>query len=396
MSKRRSRGFTLVELLVVIAIIAILIALLLPAVNAAREAARRSQCMNNVRQLALAAANHESTFGCYPPGVPVCGARPLATLGTQKGNTCTGPTWSGAILPYTEEKAMYDNVLKCLANEWSMCDDCEHTQYGGGVGRTTPGYLLCPSAPFNPIRHNSGQTALENVSKGNYAASYGAWKYSQAIENGPPSEAQGVGTGPQYNDAPKWNRAIGIMAIAVFTRRGSDATTDHDSDENKGTWKLGSREGASVRRVRDGVSKTIMVSELLNDTNQDDIRGAWTSGAMGAAAYSAFNPPNAKTGQTYTTFLWKPQGLSSIEVEAQGGDFITGCTRRPADPSLRCSGSGSQNGNEWAAARSKHSGGVVAAFADAGTRFIRDDIDLHIWQALNSRAGSENVSGDDL
>src|SRR5213592_3692479 len=64
----RRRGFTLIELLVVIAIIAVLIALLLPAVQSAREAARRSQCVNNLKQLSLGAANYESSFGVYPPG----------------------------------------------------------------------------------------------------------------------------------------------------------------------------------------------------------------------------------------------------------------------------------------------------------------------------------------
>ena len=68
MTKPCRRGFTLIELLVVIAIIAVLIALLLPAVQAAREAARRAQCVNNLKQITLAAANFESTYGYYPPG----------------------------------------------------------------------------------------------------------------------------------------------------------------------------------------------------------------------------------------------------------------------------------------------------------------------------------------
>lgn len=295
---------------------------------------------------------------------------------------------------------MFDGVLECMANEWSMCDDCEHTQYNGGIGRVTPTYLLCPSAPFNPTLHNSSATKLEALSKGNYAASYGSWKYAQAIENGPKGDgwqAQGVGndiTNP--TDAPKWNRAIGIMSIAVFTRRGQEAGTNENRDEDRGTWKIGSRQGASVRKVRDGVSKTIIVSELLNDAKPDDVRGVWTSGAVGAAAFTGYNPPNAKTGQRYTTFLWV-DGQPGIELEdIQGGDFLTGCTRRPSDQSLLCSGSGSQNGNEWAAARSKHAGGVVVAMADAGTRFITDEVELHTWQAMLSRAGNESISGDEL
>ena len=396
MSKRRRTGFTLVELLVVIAIIAILIALLLPAVNAAREAARRNQCMNNVRQLALAVASHESAFGNYPPGVPVCGDDPLKTLGTQAGNTCTGPTWAGAILPFNEEQAMFEHVLECMAEEWSFCDDCEHPQYGGGVGPVAPTYMLCPSAPFNPVLHNSAVTRLENLAKGNYAASYGAWKYAQAIENGPPQHAQGVGTAPNYVDAPRWQDAIGILSIVQFKRRGDTGTSGPDIQSERGIWKLGSREGVAVRKVRDGTSKTILVSEVLNDTKQDDVRGVWTSGAMGATAFSAYNPPNSKRGETYTTFLWK-NGTAQIQLDdIRGGDFISGCTHTPADRSLKCQGSGSQTGNEWAAARSKHVGGVVVAMADAATRFVTDEVELHVWQAMNSRAGAENVAADEF
>ena len=126
MSKSRRQGFTLVELLVVIAIIAILIALLLPAVNAAREAARRSQCINNQRQLTLSASNYESTFGNFPAGVPVCGVDPLKTTGTQKGNFCTGPTWSMSLLPFQDGKPMWDRVVACMESQWNACDDCEH------------------------------------------------------------------------------------------------------------------------------------------------------------------------------------------------------------------------------------------------------------------------------
>ena len=85
MKGQRRQAFTLVELLVVIAIIAILVLLLLPAINAAREAARRAQCVNKVKQIALAMVNYESTFGSYPPAVPVCSEQAWVSTGTQNG-----------------------------------------------------------------------------------------------------------------------------------------------------------------------------------------------------------------------------------------------------------------------------------------------------------------------
>ena len=110
--RRSSRsGFTLVELLVVIAIIAILVALLLPAINAAREAARRTQCINNVRQICVAIANHESTHGSYPPGLPSCTEENFHSVGTQKGNVCAGPNWASNILGQIEEVQAFDFIV---------------------------------------------------------------------------------------------------------------------------------------------------------------------------------------------------------------------------------------------------------------------------------------------
>src|SRR5512136_975025 len=103
----RSGGFTLVELLVVIAIIGILIALLLPAVQAAREAARRSQCVNNMKQLGLAVANYHSTNDCFPPGA-------LNTYTTvDQGLSPTNYTswsWIAYMLPHMEQVALYNAI----------------------------------------------------------------------------------------------------------------------------------------------------------------------------------------------------------------------------------------------------------------------------------------------
>ena len=113
---RARRGFTLIELLVVIAIIAVLIALLLPAVQAAREAARRIQCTNNLKQLGLAFANYESTNTCYPS----------AAIFLTGGGACTGPgalrscqntPWFVMTLPFIEQGPLYNAFNVALGSE---------------------------------------------------------------------------------------------------------------------------------------------------------------------------------------------------------------------------------------------------------------------------------------
>lgn len=106
--RRRRLGFTLIELLVVIAIIAILVSLLLPAVQQAREAARRTQCKNNMHQIGLALMNYEGTFGRFPPASNV-------PWGRKGGDDCHmdytgpfGPNWAVALLPFIEQQALYD------------------------------------------------------------------------------------------------------------------------------------------------------------------------------------------------------------------------------------------------------------------------------------------------
>ena len=158
----RNRGFTLIELLVVIAIIAVLIALLLPAVQAAREAARRDQCTNNLKQLALAAANYESATGCYPPGALLMSGNPKVWNGS--------PSVFLAMLPYYEQGSLWNSYNSTVNN---AADAPNLTIAGVGLSM-----LWCPSDP-------NAQNSWSLSAQGPYSYTVGTWLgYPQTLPPG--------------------------------------------------------------------------------------------------------------------------------------------------------------------------------------------------------------------
>jgi prepilin-type N-terminal cleavage/methylation domain-containing protein/prepilin-type processing-associated H-X9-DG protein len=142
---RRPAGFTLIELLVVIAIIGVLIALLLPAVQAAREAARRGQCQNNLKQIGLALHNYEGTYGKFP----------AATTRVEIDTWMHGPTWWVYILPFVEQSAAYNRIVFPRQTFWFGGTTHANTQ----IWKNVPiSFMQCPSSPL-PQFSTSGADA---------------------------------------------------------------------------------------------------------------------------------------------------------------------------------------------------------------------------------------------
>lgn len=165
---RHSRkAFTLVELLVVIAIIGILIALLLPAVQAAREAARRAQCCNNLKQLGLAMHNYHDVYGTLPPGFMVVNA---------EGEINGGWAWGVFLMPYIEQSPLQGELS---VTEYSLDQVATDPQLQPML-QTRLDVMCCPSSTVEPFREYLGGTGIM-VSTANYMCCRGFFRYSGSV-----------------------------------------------------------------------------------------------------------------------------------------------------------------------------------------------------------------------
>jgi prepilin-type N-terminal cleavage/methylation domain-containing protein/prepilin-type processing-associated H-X9-DG protein len=242
--RRTHRGFTLIELLVVIAIIGVLIALLLPAVQAAREAARRSQCTNNLKQLGLAMHNYHDSLGSFPPGRMDC---------------CWG-TWQVYILPYIEQAPLY-NAYNFFGNSTTDAADGSRFRYAGACNTTVTqrriGNLTCPS--------DSPNAPLSSITSHNYAANYGNTAMDQ----------RATLNGVNFGGAPFGNVTASLTA--------------------KGGKTFG------ISDLSDGSSSTFLAAEVIQGAGSD-LRGfTWWGDASGFETYLA---PNSKQPDTPGSTSW--------------------------------------------------------------------------------------------
>jgi len=332
----RRLGFTLIELLMVVAIVGILIALLLPAAFSAREAARRVQCTNNLKQIGLAMHDYHDQQGTFPPGVKGC---------------CWG-TWLLFVLPYIEQANLYNSWNFAGNDRYDPTDQEAILGYSGAANTTVTSLRVatfyCPSD-----QSNASLTGVGSVTSQNYVVNFGNTISSQS---------------PFY----QYNGIKVPFLGAPFTDMGAP-----DTDVTS-PIQLGSHEGTTdFAGITDGLGGTLLTSEVLVGT-AGDLRGfSWWGYA---AQFTGLMPPNSSF----------PDVLPSSSH----------CGRVPPNPP--CAGAtGRQNDDGTYVGlglvnnpRSNHPGGVNLGMADGSVRFIKNSVDVFVFQALSSTHGSEVTSDD--
>jgi prepilin-type N-terminal cleavage/methylation domain-containing protein/prepilin-type processing-associated H-X9-DG protein len=341
-ARRPVNAFTLIELLVVIAIIAILIAMLVPAVQKVREAAARTQCSNNLKQVALACHAFHDAKKELPYG--------------RRYDLWDTYTWTQLILPYIEKTDVYVNYWTLLQPLNGATNyPCGNGPIGDDARLREARHALIPN--YNcPSDLGTSPTLIGNE------LNTGAYGFLRGNYRGCTSSGDMYGKSTDSTTGP-W----GLGVFGVVNGQSDDPSA-----------KIPTR-GVKIRNITDGTSGTLMISEGVST-----IVSGW-GGPLGETIYGNMG------GSMFTT---------SLTPNSPSPDRVIGpCPATQGDTSYKppCSSIG---GNAWftpsaagaqAAARSKHAGGVNAAMADGSVRFFENNVEQTTWRSMGTIRGDETA-----
>jgi prepilin-type N-terminal cleavage/methylation domain-containing protein len=341
-------GFTLVELLVVIAIIGILVALLLPAVQAAREAARRMSCSNNMKQQGIALHNYHDTYLTFPIG--------SRGIGYNNQNQPFANSWWVGLLPFMEQTAVADqwDHTAALGNA-ALGDTNAHNS--GLVNGFIPDVARCPSSPLPEV---CAKGAVSTAPLGKVIATYAGM----------------AGCHPEVN---QFSSSTDTSQFTTETRVSSDVSSGNAQGVLSGGGALTMNESQKMKDLSDGTSNTIVVceqSDYMKDGNNQKVvcnssnnKGAW------AGAVSRDIPKNSNMSGDNRAY-----NITTIRYPINTkNESLQGILK--ADPSSHGTATLGANNGMYSA----HSGGATALLGDGSVQFFQEGIEMHVLWKLVTR-----------
>lgn len=355
MTQKSPRGFTLVELLVVVAIIGILIALLLPAVQAAREAARRAQCLNNLKQMGLAIQNYVSAKKCFPPG----------------GHACERGGFYEAILGFIEDETLNKQLTKNFDRWWGYpAPNGQPNTNSALIRQWSPAYIYCPSSDLprvlkyedpssNPLSDNTNPYP-DGHPMAMYAAISGATDGKEDIPGNPNNT---------------------VYKETVVAQRGFVSRNGIFFDESF----------LKPAKIVDGTSHTLTIGEQSDwgfqrgSAQKRDIRSSITNSTFGSTCHQIWvgnkPPPHTMLDLRATNIFY--YNLTVIRYPINEKEWVS-------TPSAGKSWYGELN----KPIQSAHPSGAHVGFADASSRFLSESTDLTILRNLGCRYEGQSSKVD--
>jgi prepilin-type N-terminal cleavage/methylation domain-containing protein len=393
------RGFTLVELLVVIAIIGVLVALLLPAVQAAREAARRMQCSNNLKQIGIALHNYHDVFQSLPFGAR---ARYVNTSNTNPTNQNWGPSWFVGILSFAEQKPLSDLIEQASLVPATMVDvTVGNNRVPSAANNQKIAWMLCPSSPLPQTEILRGNSKITSVVP-TYVGISGTTRHlANVVSNElpfhetrlkPATAGNAAANGPTSppGSQQSWggmlvpNEALG-MAAAI------DGTSNTIVVSEKGDYFYAKHDGKNTgTRIRiDGSFATGGTGNPTGGWWWLGMGGANTAGYTSSAGTTTWQPAyNITTLRAYggngapNNSMIGYNGKSSNITSLTGGNTMT----------TEFQGIGQGKGNN--PLLSAHPNAVLAVFMDGHTQSLTKNTPVAVAKRLATRDDGQQISGE--